>query len=297
MLRGYLSALDAAFLHLETPEMPMHIGAMYRLKLPAGYKGDYYEDYKALIASRLHIAPVFTRKLENMPFDLANPVWIDDDDIDLDYHIRHTVLPRPGSIEQLEKLVGRLHSSLLDRSRPLWEFYIIEGLASGEVAFYSKVHHAALDGQAGMKLTQALLDITEEPRVVKPMASRPGRRGYQLGVGELLWAGLTHGLGQSLKLVQFMPNSVRALGGALLSRGDDGRLAIGRLVRDFRMGPRTHFNGSITNQRSFGSISLDLKRVKAIGKQLRRSTTSCWRSAPARLGAISPITTMFPTSR
>lgn len=268
MLRGYLSALDAAFLHLETPEMPMHIGAMYRLKLPAGYKGDYYEDYKALIASRLHIAPVFTRKLENMPFDLANPVWIDDDDIDLDYHIRHTVLPRPGSIEQLEKLVGRLHSSLLDRSRPLWEFYIIEGLASGEVAFYSKVHHAALDGQAGMKLTQALLDITEEPRVVKPMASRPGRRGYQLGVGELLWAGLTHGLGQSLKLVQFMPNSVRALGGALLSRGDDGRLAIGRLVRDFRMGPRTHFNGSITNQRSFGSISLDLKRVKAIGKQL-----------------------------
>ena len=86
---------------------------------------------------------MFTRKLALMPFDLANPVWIDDDDIDLDYHIRHPVLPKPGTQEQLEALAARLHSSLLDRSRPLWEFYVIEGLADGTLGFYTKLHHAA----------------------------------------------------------------------------------------------------------------------------------------------------------
>ena len=81
----------------------------------------------------IHLASVFQRKLELMPFDLANPVWVDDEDVDLDYHVRHVILPRPGTIEQLEKYVARLHSSLLDRSRPLWEFYVIEGLADGRI--------------------------------------------------------------------------------------------------------------------------------------------------------------------
>src|SRR5664279_2814195 len=120
----HLSIVDGAFLHMESAEMPMHV------------------------ARRMHLAPVFTRKLALMPFDLANPVWIHDDDIDLDYHVRYMVLPKPGTIEQLEALAARLHSMLLDRSRPLWEFYIIEGLADGRIGFYGKVHHAAVDGQA-----------------------------------------------------------------------------------------------------------------------------------------------------
>jgi len=168
----HLSAMDSAFLHLETAEMPMHVGSMHRYQLPEGYQGSWYDDVREHLAKRLHLAPVFTRKLALMPFDLANPVWIEDDDIDLDYHIRRTVLPKPGTQEQLEALAARLHSSLLDRSRPLWEFYVIEGLADGTMGFYTKVHHAAIDGQAGVALGNAMLDITPVPRSVKPRAQR-----------------------------------------------------------------------------------------------------------------------------
>src|SRR5262245_39287928 len=121
-----LSSLDASFLHLETPETPMHVGSLMLLELPAGYEGDFYEDLKAMIGKRMHLATVLTRKLAQRPFELAEPVWIDDDDIDLDHHVRSLTLRRPGTMEQLERLVARLHSSLLDRSRPLWEMYVIE---------------------------------------------------------------------------------------------------------------------------------------------------------------------------
>ena len=137
----------------------------------------------------MHLAPVFTRKLALMPFDLANPVWIHDDDIDLDYHMRYLVLPKPGTMAQMEALAARLHSSLLDRSRPLWEFYVIEGLADGRVGFYAKVHHAAVDGQAGVALANSLFDVTPEPRRVKPPREARSNR-YQLGVAELLGAAL-----------------------------------------------------------------------------------------------------------
>ena len=138
----HLSGIDASFLHVETPEMPMHVGSLQIADLPEGYAGDYYEDVKRWMATRMHLASVFQRKLALMPFDLANPVWVDDEDVDLDYHVRHVrhvILPRPGTLEQLEKYVARLHSSLLDRSRPLWEIYVIEGLNTGQVAIYNKI--------------------------------------------------------------------------------------------------------------------------------------------------------------
>ena len=124
----HLRGVDASFLHLETPETPMHVGSLMLLELPEGHEGDFYEDLKAMIGRRMHLASVLTRKLAQMPFELAEPVWIEDDDIDLNYHVRSLTLRRPGSEEQLNQLVARLHSSLLDRSRPLWEMYVIEGL-------------------------------------------------------------------------------------------------------------------------------------------------------------------------
>lgn len=140
-----LSGIDASFLHLETPETPMHVGGLELFELPAGYTGDFYEDVKAVIAKRMHVSPLLTRKLAPMPFELAEPVWIDDDDIDLDYHIRNVTLRRPGTMEQLEQLIARLHSSLLDRSRrPLWEMYVIDGLESrSRSAFTSRATIAA----------------------------------------------------------------------------------------------------------------------------------------------------------
>jgi diacylglycerol O-acyltransferase / wax synthase len=266
----HLSVVDGAFLHLETPEMPMHVGSLNLFEPPAGGAGGWYEAVKVHVASRMHLAPVFTRKLAPMPFDLANPVWIDDDDIDLDYHMRYVVLPRPGTLEQLHALVARLHSSLLDRSRPLWEFYVIEGLADGKLAFYCKVHHAAIDGQAGVTLGQTVFDLTPEPRKVRPPRPRRGNR-YQLGVAELLAAGVQNQLQQVLKIGRLLPSMARAMAGlareAWRTRNEPKEGAGAR----FKLAPPTPFNVSITNQRAFAGVSLPLAEAKRIGKALGAS--------------------------
>ncbi len=127
-----------------------------------------------MLGKRLHLASVLTRKLAQMPFELAEPVWIDDDDIDLDYHVRSLTLRRPGTMEQLHHLVARLHSSLLDRSRPLWEMYVIEGLENGQVAFYTKAHHSGVDGKAGTELAKVLYDTTAQMREVRPARRKRG---------------------------------------------------------------------------------------------------------------------------
>ena len=264
----HLSVVDGAFLHLETPEMPMHVGSLNLFEPPPGYAGGWYEAVKAHVAGRMHLAPVFTRKLAPMPFDLANPVWIDDDDIDLDYHMRYVVLPRPGTIEQLHALVARLHSSLLDRSRPLWEFYVIEGLADGRLAFYCKVHHAAIDGQAGVTMGTTVFDLSPEPRPVRPPRRRRGNR-YQLGVAELLAAGAQNQLQQVLRIGRLLPSMARAMLGlareAWAARGEAGA------ARRLGLAPPTPFNVSITNQRAFAGVSLPLAEAKRVGKALGAS--------------------------
>ncbi len=266
----HLSALDATFLHLETPEMPMHVGALHLLDAPADGQGEFVDAIRRHIADRMHLASVFTKKLALMPFDIANPVWIDDDDVDLDYHIRQVSLPRPGTRQQLESYVGRLHSSLLDRSRPLWEFYVFSGLESGQIGFYTKIHHAALDGQGAMVLAQALLDVTPVPRAVEPPPAH-ARGPYQPPVRSLLKAALMDTVGQCARLVKGVPTGVKVAASLLApARGDDeGKLAA--LAR-FSLAPRTLLNTSITNQRVFATATVDLKdalgAAKAFGATL-----------------------------
>jgi diacylglycerol O-acyltransferase len=261
----HLSAIDGAFLHIETAETPMHVGSLHVFQPPTGDHFNWVEAVKAHVQKRMHLAPVFTRKLALMPFDLANPVWIEDDDIDIDYHIRHVLLPKPGSMRQLEALAARLHSSLIDRSRPLWEFYVIEGLADGNVGFYAKVHHAAIDGQAGVALANAVYDVTPEPRSVKPPRHRRGNR-YQLGVAELLTAALEHQFQQLVAFGKLLPGVARTGFGmakeALVARGSSGKGLLSRL----KLAPATPFNTTITNQRAFAGVSLPLDEVKRIGR-------------------------------
>lgn len=263
----HLSVLDGAFLHLETPEMPMHVGSVSILTLPEGGAEAWIQAVKTHIHSRMHLVPVFTRKLAPMPFDLANPVWIDDDDIDLDYHIRRTVLPKPGTMAQMEAVAARLHSSLLDRSRPLWEFYVIEGLADGRIGFYAKVHHAAVDGQAAVEIIKALYDLTPEPRRVRPPRQRRSNR-YQLGVAELLSAMAGNQLRTAVQLARLMPPIGRAAWRGLKSTLSGGREGIAAALARLRIkaAPPTPFNASITNQRAFAGVSLPLAEVKALGK-------------------------------
>jgi WS/DGAT/MGAT family acyltransferase len=263
----HLSSMDASFLHLETPETPMHVGSLMLLELPKGYDGDYYEEVKAMLGRRLHLASVLTRKLATMPFELAEPVWIDDDDIDLDYHVRSLTLRRPGTMQQLDQLVARLHSSLLDRSRPLWEMYVIEGLQSGQVAFYSKAHHSGVDGKAGVEMAKVLYDTTPEIRAVPPPRRKRAGGPYQLGVAELLQAAVSNSLQQYRRLAELIPTAARAIGaagGALASQ------RVGQSGRSLNLGlaPKTIFNVPITNQRSYSTMSLPMAELKALGTRV-----------------------------
>jgi len=260
-----LSGLDASFLHLETPEMPMHVGGLNVFELPKGYHGDFHEDVKAHIVSRMHLASIFTKKLALMPFDMANPVWVDDDAVDVDYHIRKITLPKPGTMAQLETYVGRLHSSLLDRSRPLWEFYVFDGMKSGQAAFYSKIHHAALDGKGGEALAQAMLDITPTPRTVRKAEPRSGPV-YQPSVNDLVGAAFRNNLAQYWKLIKLLPAAARAIGDvALPAKGEDGKRHMG-MLKNFKLGPKTPLNVAITNQRSFSTVTISLAQAREIAK-------------------------------
>ncbi|RZJ61844.1 MAG: wax ester/triacylglycerol synthase family O-acyltransferase [Acidovorax sp.] len=268
---NHLSGMDASFLHLETPESPMHVGSLQLLDLPAGYEGDFAEDAKKYLSGRLHLASVFVRKLAMMPFDLANPVWVDDDDLDLDHHIRHVIMPRPGTLAQLERLIGRLHSTLLDRSRPLWEIYVIEGLQTGQVALYSKMHHAAIDGQAGVAVAKALFDISETPAPVK--APRAARRtdSSQLGMAELASAALSNTVQQYVKLIQSIPATAKAIGSVLMPVSEATGQRAFQLPKSLKTAPRTPLNVSITNQRSFAGRSVPLAEIKQMAKATNTS--------------------------
>ena len=264
---NHLSSTDASFLHLETPETPMHVGSLMLFELPEDYTGDYYEDVKAMVAKRRHLGSIFNRKLAQMPFDLADPVWIEDDDIDLDYHVRHVSLRKPGSMAQLEQLVARLHSTLLDRSRPLWEMYVIEGLANGQVASYTKAHHSGIDGKAGVELAKVFYDTTPAMREVRP--ARPARAGnaYQLGVAELLMAAASNTIGQYVNVVKILPKAVKALGAA--AKIVAARKTVkGERGVSLRLAPKSIFNVSITNQRSFTTMSVPLADIKSLGKRV-----------------------------
>src|SRR5215831_4801481 len=206
-----LSGLDASFLYLETPEMPMHVGALHVFELPAGYKGRFVRDLRRHVAKRLPMLPALRRRLWWMPLKLANPAWVDAQP-DLDEHIVEVKLPKDSQLKELEKMVGSLHPVLLDRSRPLWKFHVFEGLAPGEdgqkrVAMYSQLHHAAVDGQAAVALANVLLDVTEAPRDIAVKASARAKR-YRIGLAEMVSGAVANQVQQLTQLVRTLPSTV-----------------------------------------------------------------------------------------
>ncbi|MBU2073230.1 MAG: wax ester/triacylglycerol synthase family O-acyltransferase, partial [Actinobacteria bacterium] len=151
---------DLAFLAEETPSTPMH-NATVEIFDP-GDSGFDYDKLVELIGDRISFVPRYRQRIQQVPGRLANPVWIDDPHFDLGYHVRRSALPRPGSLDQLRELVARIVSRPLDRSKPLWEVYFVEGLAEGRVALLSKSHQALVDGVSTVDLGQVLLDKSPE---------------------------------------------------------------------------------------------------------------------------------------
>ena len=166
-----LTGLDAAFLALETPKTTGHVGGVCVLDAKSAPQPLTLDRLTAVLAERLPLVPVLRRKLLNVPLGLDQPYWVDDPDFDIEYHIREIALPRPGSDAQLTEQIARLHARPLDRSRPLWEIYLITGLAKRRAAVYTKIHHSAIDGVSGAELLTVLLDLQPEGREVPPASS------------------------------------------------------------------------------------------------------------------------------
>ncbi|QTN25234.1 wax ester/triacylglycerol synthase family O-acyltransferase [Rhizobacter sp. AJA081-3] len=279
-----LSGLDASFLYLETAEMPMHVGALHQFELPASYRGNFLDDMRAHMATRIPLAPALRRKLAWMPLNLAAPVWIDAEP-DLDEHIVGITLPAGSGLAELEEQVGELHPVLLDRSRPLWKFHVFDGLEPGpngekRYALYTQLHHAAVDGQAAVALAQAILDLGPEPREIP---TRPAReRKGQLAMTEMLRGALSNQLDQLGNLVKALPAAVGALsqvaaqtaGGAVSetaasvwSRIKGNGPMGGKSVSNLGLAPRTRLNATVSDTRAFAAVSLPLAELNAVRRR------------------------------
>ncbi len=154
-----LSAVDASFLHQERESSHMHVGAIVILEGPPPTR----EEFSEHIEARLHLVPRYRQKLSFPRFEMGRPFWIDDPRFNIDYHVRHTALPAPGSVEQLRGLAGRIFSQRLDRSKPLWEIWLAQGLEGGRFALISKTHHALVDGVSGVDIATVLFDLAPVP--------------------------------------------------------------------------------------------------------------------------------------
>ncbi|MCK2216308.1 wax ester/triacylglycerol synthase family O-acyltransferase [Actinomadura sp. ATCC 31491] len=265
-----LTALDAQFLNVETATNVANIAGLAILA------GDLNRaDLQALLERRLPYVPALRRRLAPVPFGLDHPYWVQEDDLDLDYHVREIGLPPPGDDRQLADQVSRLHARRLDRSRPLWEIYLIHNLSGGRMGLYTKIHHAAVDGIGGADVLAALLDTTPEPAPPPPAA--PERDEPPPAPAEMLARGLARLALNPAQAVRFAAAAVPHLDEIpVVSRLPGSRLLSGLARRLAGAGgapglpplpaPRTPFSGPVSQHRRFAFVSLPLEEVKAVRK-------------------------------
>jgi WS/DGAT/MGAT family acyltransferase len=279
-----LTGLDASFLYMETGAQFGHVGSVTLYDPSTTPGGSLYEVMRKSISERMHLLPPFRRRLVQVPLGLDHPYWIEDPNFDLDFHLRHIAVPPPGTNLQLSELVSRIAGRPMDRARPLWEIYVIEGLANGLVALYIKIHHCTIDGVSGAELTSTLLDTSPAGSPVeKPsQAWQPDAIPGEL---EMLRHGLASAILRPGRALRFAAGAVRSLARspdfmpiAREAIGLDRLPVVGGLFR--RSGeqvdapaipqtraPKTPFNRSITPHRrwAFCSLSLaDAKLVKSV---------------------------------
>ena len=266
-----LGGIDATFLYMETPETPMHVAGLTLYEPPENFSGSFFEHFKEFFLTRMHLAPIFEKKLARTVLELDHPLWVDAGELDFDYHLRRATLPSPGTWRQLEEMVGDLHSVPLDRSRPLWQFTVIDGLDDGNVAIYSKVHHAAVDGGAGMAIAAALYDISPVPRTVKPPP--PKKKVRKPSIEERAILGINDAvqnvMRQQLNVMQAIPQVLGTLTDMLAPlKGADGKPAAGPGIPGIPdvLAPKTPFNVTITSQRSYAARALSLTDAKLVSK-------------------------------
>lgn len=278
-----LTGIDAAFLYMETASSFGHVSGLSILRKPDIAGWEPFVMMRAQIAKRLPLLPPLRRRVVTVPLELDHPYWVRDPDFDLDYHVRETAIPAPGTDEQLSNLVARLIGLPLDRTHPLWECYVIDGLPDDRFAVLTKIHHATVDGASGAELTTILMDATpdqvddeiEDDWQPEDLPSQP----------EVMRQALSEIVRKPGKLARLQVRSIRAAGDLFGNRGLTGFAEAARafpnplnMVRPHSRpaepdavpevpegaAPRTPFNGSITAHRRVAIRSADLADVKAI---------------------------------
>ncbi|MFL5860221.1 MAG: WS/DGAT/MGAT family O-acyltransferase [Solirubrobacteraceae bacterium] len=258
-----LTGLDSSFLHLERDSTHMHVAScmLFEPEVPT------YDELLEQITGRLHLVPRYRQRLAFVPFNQGRPVWVDDPHFNIAFHVRHTALPRPGGEAQLKRLAGRVFSQALDRSRPLWEIWLVEGLADGKFALLSKTHHALVDGVSGVDIATVLFDTSPEPMPVATpdhdWIPRPLPSGAQLLADALIERATVPGeIARGVKATLRGPRNVAAGVGRALG----GMTAMARA--GLQAAPNTTLNVRIGPHRRFTWVRGDLQQFKAIKNQL-----------------------------
>jgi len=252
-----LSVLDEMFLHLEGPSTHMHVGGI------AVFEGEPpdYDDVLQMIADRLQFVPRFRQKLAPVPLGLGRPVWVDDPHFHLEYHVRHTALPAPGSRDKLNRLTARIMSQQLDRDKPLWEIWFAEGLAGNRFALVSKTHHSLVDGISGTDIMSVLLDPSPEVPAIERDTWRPD---FEPSADQLMVDALRERLTSPAEVVRSLQSAATdpsKLSGLVLGAAR----ALGQWMGSSFAAPPSSLNRSIGPHRRFETVTValdDLKRIK-----------------------------------
>jgi WS/DGAT/MGAT family acyltransferase len=274
-----LTGLDAQFLAMETPRQAGHVGALAILDPSTRPDGRLeLDDILAMIAERLPLLPPFRWRLKQVPFGLDYPYWIDDPEFDLEYHVRELAIPPPPTDEKIAEQVARIFSRPLDRTRPLWELYLVHGLDDGNVGLLTKIHHSAVDGMSGAEILSVLLDLTPEGR--EPPPSVNGAGDPEPGALEMLGRGLIGAPRYWNRVLRALPSTLPHLEDTPILGDIPGAHTLGRVSARIARGlrgtpsrmlertnltpPRTSFNGRVSAHRRFAFGRLPLDEVKAV---------------------------------
>ncbi|MCC5949366.1 MAG: wax ester/triacylglycerol synthase family O-acyltransferase [Nitriliruptoraceae bacterium] len=260
----HLSSLDAAFLEMESDTRHMHVGGLFVFDPPEDGRRVRFPHFLELVRSRLHLIPRYRQKVVVPPLQLGSPRWVDDPDFDLSYHVRHAALPEPGTTAQLTEYASRILSRQLDRSRPLWELYVIEGLEHGRIALLGKTHHAMVDGMSGIDIATVVLDVSPDQSDTlpepAPWTPRPTPTPAELATDALRDlatspAHLAESVGRVAKAPRVAAAKAFAVGAGV------ARVARKNLVKP---APRSILNQPPGRSRRFAIQRIELERVKAI---------------------------------
>ena len=253
-----LSSLDASFLYLESPTTAMHVGTVAVFEEPAD--GFDHDRLVQLIGERIAYVPRYRQRLRAIPGRIANPVWVDDESFDISYHVRRSALPRPGGPHQLAEFVARVQSRRLDRTRPLWEAYLVEGLAGDRFAVVTKAHQAMVDGVAAVDIAQVIVDSSPRPSDAPPDTWR--------AAPEPSWPELLAGaVADTVRRPGELVDTVRTGLGDLRStagRVAGGVLAVARTTA--RSAPSSTLNGPVGEHRRYATVDTELDDFRAVHK-------------------------------